>query len=356
VDKLVVTLRMLAWKENYRKMVNGVIDAIGATRSILDQFTALLGSADARYQAAGMREVGAMGDSAAIPTILDRLSEFIDVPDLRDSAVSALAKIGPAAATPAILDGLARLLADISYRFDFPRLSEVAQSLGAAMGTPAILDQIGKLLEQKDLYELREAIESVQGIGPAAAGPAILDRLALVLDDQRLTISVLDPHKSMRDCALEAVRAIGPGAATPAILDRLARILDEPGSKMDGPTFHADHSDERNKGVRELAIEALGSMGAAAAIPSILSRFDRLLGDWDVHIRRSVSAAAERMGTAAARSDFAKRVGDVYSRPEDPFMEYQFMLRTVMSFGLRFFAGADGRWVGRHVDELSREG
>jgi HEAT repeat protein len=108
----------------------GKLGSVAATETILDRLAELLrispyagsyygdsfqvsvGEVEAHWQVAAADAVGALGSAAATPAILDRLTRLLQhwVEGAQFAAAEAVGKLGPAAATEPILDLLAQHL------------------------------------------------------------------------------------------------------------------------------------------------------------------------------------------------------------------------------------------------------
>ena len=211
-----------------------------------------------------MEAIGHIGPAAATPEMLAGLAELLRDTDCARDAVEAIGHIGPTAATPEMLAGLAELLRDTDCARD---AVEAIGHIGPLAATPEMLAGLAELLRDTDCA--RNAVEAIGHIGPAAATPEMLARLAELLRDT--------------DCARNAVEAIGhigPAAATPEILTRLAELLRD------------------NDCAREAA-EAIGHIGPTVVTPEIVSGLAKLRRHWDPS---PGVAAADAVGHSAAVS------------------------------------------------------
>jgi HEAT repeat protein len=218
---------------------------------------------------------------ATPPVILERLADLLEDPGpYAGLFLGAVARIGPAAATPAIVERLTAMLAE-EYPCD--EAVEAVGHLGAAAATPAILDHLARLLFEGDRLpddnsSRRTAQEAVGRLGTAAAAPAFLRRLAALLT------SPARERFGPRSSAVETVRCLGTAAATPDFLEQLAALLT---------------ADDRD--VRKSAVEALWHIGPAAATPPILDRVVSLLHEVDDRLVSDVlRVVARRLGPRAA--------------------------------------------------------
>ena len=131
--------------------------------------------------------MGGLGAAAATPAILARLAKLLadEEEDVRWAAAWAVGRLGAAAVTPAILAGLAALpLDEDDQDVLWAARKTVAILRGAAAATPAILARLAKLLADEEEDVRSATTQFVGGLGAAAATPAILAGLAELLADK----------------------------------------------------------------------------------------------------------------------------------------------------------------------------
>jgi HEAT repeat protein len=271
VDRIMVELLCL-W---FRHQAEGTEAAVRHLEEVLPR----LGQVDGRVD--------------GVPLLEWLGQQLRDRGDRRWIATEAVGRLGAAAATPAILAGLADLLRERGGPVG-RGASLAIQRLGTAAATPEFLGRLGDLLRDGDLEVRDSAVGVVASLGMAAATPEFLGRLADLLHDK-------DPRTrraaKSAGAAARAVGSLGAAAATPAILAGLADLLrDEPLGLLEIARF-GDLCDDECVG--DMVACAVGRLGAVAAIPAILGRLAVLLQDGHEHVR---ARAADKLGYLGDRA------------------------------------------------------
>jgi len=165
-----------------------------------------------------------------------------------------LGEMGPAAATPEVLAGLARLIDDPDQGVRHDALS-VLRSMGSAAAAPEILARLTELLQDRDIVVQRLASDALEITAGTAATPEIIERLLQLLDDS---------DQYLRSGTFAALSNIGSAAATPRAVARLLELLEDPDPDQ-----------------RRSALIVLRNMGSAAPRAEIFARILKMLDDPD---------------------------------------------------------------------------
>jgi HEAT repeat protein len=211
------------------------------------------------YETSGMRLRLPEGEVSRISPALAHLLRGSGF-GIRAAAADVAGHLGPDAATPEVVSGLARLLADYK-NIEHPsawdevirnmvlsavaRLGPRAASPEMAASMAAIFIEPGGGIESNEV----EAIESVYGAEPP---PELISALGLAL---------ANPFKAS-ERAVKLLAKLGPIAATPGNVSALARMLEG--------------------GHHQLAVlEALERLGKAAATPEIVTVINSTISEAD---------------------------------------------------------------------------
>jgi HEAT repeat protein len=164
------------------------------------------------------------------------------------------------------------------------------KNVGALVATREILAAITNWLQDDELEVRARAADAIGSLGTAAAKDEVLTAMIALLNygvpdpDDRQSISRINDRfefSNIRAITARAVGSLGAAAATPQIVTALAARL-----RDDVWTVWRDSA------------EAVGRLGAGAATPEILAELARELSHWP----RSVTAgeALALMGSRAA--------------------------------------------------------
>lgn len=239
------------------------LDAQGAhttlSLSLSAELTSLLESQDAGLRASAARAIGLIGDAAAAPALLARLTD----PDLLagDRAAEALGRLGDASVVPALLDALEAENEAVAAR--------AARTLGLLRAEAAV-SRLGEMLQSGGPLVTRYAAEALATI----SGPDALAALLAPLADAEMTPA--------RHAAMVGLEVVGADAVAP-----LAAALTA-----------------QNVALRANAAEMLGYLQAASSTDALV----RALADAEPSVRAEAAWALGEIGTTEARSALAAAV------------------------------------------------
>ncbi len=227
---------------------------------------------------------------------------------MRRSAAHAVSKLGPAAATDAVLGGLEKLLTN-----EFSTaLSESAIRVMDRL-SPVEGGRIAKWL----INLWAEATESAEAVLQVLEG------------------LFWDEDSALREVAALAIGKLG-AVSTALILHELAELL----------------RDEDDK-VRQLAALALGHIGPSVVTDEILHGLEKLFRDEDRGVRHSAALTAGRLGSVAATKAILGGLAGLLL--DDDSVVRHSAANAVNRLGranLRIFQ-KKGRWIAKAVSELA---
>jgi HEAT repeat protein len=215
---------------------------------------------DPNVREAAAEVLGRMGEAAATPEVLQALAKCLRDENwgVREAAAEALRQMGKAAATPGgITTGLGWWWGHCWEG------ALVEMAIGEAVTTPEVIQALLKRLRGKDKVMRMVAARVLKEIGEAAATPEVLRALAKCLRDK---------DRDVREAAAEALKEMGEAAATPEVLQALAKCLRD-----------------ENWGVREAAAEAFTAWHRQG-----LRFFRDAQGRWTVRTVEELSALLKR--------------------------------------------------------------
>lgn len=243
-----------------RPLTVSALDAQGV-RSTLSlalnaELTSLLESQDAGLRASAARAIGLIGDAAAAPILLARLSD----PDLLagDRAAEALGRLGDTSVEPALLNALESGDETVAAR--------TAKALGLLRSEAAVAP-LGAMLRSGEPLVARNAAEALAAISSSDALAALLTPLA----DAEMTPA--------RHAAMAGLETVGADALAPLTAALTAR----------------------NAALRANAAEMLGYLPDAASTAALV----RALDDAEPSVRAEAAWALGEIGTNEARSALA---------------------------------------------------
>ena len=188
--------------------------------------------------------------------------------DVRQSAASALGRIGEKAATYEAIKALAKLLEDEDV---FLRQNAIyaLNRMGERAATDEAIKALAKILNDKDSDVRKNAIYALKSMGEKAATDEVIKALTKLLSEKDSDV--------LRNAA-NALAAMRERAATDEVIKALTKLL---------------NNKDSNASVRENALYALAAMGERAATDEVVKILIKLLNDKNVFIRRS---AAKTLG------------------------------------------------------------
>lgn len=320
-------------------MALGELGPEAATPAVLDALVRAMRDPEWAVRSSTAEALGRLGPAAATPAALDALVHAMKDEDdhVRGDATEALGNLGSAAATPAVVEALRRALEvenDLGerHRAEIARQEASGQwsseskiyvnnyaakalgELGPAAATPLVLDALVRAVGDPAWGARRDAVEALGRQGSAAAIPAVLKALRLALRDashygasirgeavtalgrlgptaapvvvEALRQALADKDWNAAEHAASTLGQLGPAAATPAVVEALTRALETP-----------------SWGAFDAAAVAVGHLGPAAATISVVEALADKIGDPQVFstAKEYATAALERLGSQAYR-------------------------------------------------------
>jgi HEAT repeat protein len=245
-------------------------------QGVMDALVGAMQDADADVRSTALESLGVMaseirghpartsaeqkGTEQQVEVALRTLTRGLSDPDpmVRASAVWGLGWFGERAK----LDLPPELFAALSDESDHVRQATL-KALGAVQLTPGVVPSLIELLKSRDRQVRFQAAELLGRVGPEAesAVPSLLETLKEPLDmDERKRTPTVAWHW---DPACNAAKALGQIASSEEVISKLAQMLS------------SDIAERISS-----AAEGLGNMGprAAAALPSLIAAYDKVLG------------------------------------------------------------------------------
>ena len=272
------------------------------------------------------RGLGALGDAAAVPVLVELLDRDRRDPAVVRSAVRALGAIGDAGAAPALLEllrtpdldpGLLIALVDALGAVGAPETVEIAIELlahrapavrGAALTALAELDPDTFLLLLSGLppdpsWQVRADLARALAL---ADPDAAAYRLTLLLEDEdpRVVPAVLRSLAAVRASGLDAVLLNHLSGETAAVRETAARLLGDTGGPRAVEFLAGAYRDEANAAspaVRAAVVDALARIGGGPALETLREALDD--PDWAARVR-----AAERLAGPGGPDDPAREI------------------------------------------------
>ena len=272
------------------------------------------------------RGLGTLGDTTAVPLLVELLDRDRRDPRVVLSAVRALGAIGDAGAAPALLDllrtrdldpGLLAALLDALGAVGAPETVEIAIELlahgapavrGAALATLAGLDPDTFLLLLSGLppdphWQVRADLARALAL---ADPDAAAFRLSLLLDDEdrRVVPAVLQALAAVRAPGLDAVLVSHLSDENAAVREAAARLLGDVGGSRAVEFLASAYRDEVNSAspaTRAAAVEALARIGGGPAFEALRDALDD--PDWAIRV-----GAAARLAGPGGPDDPAREI------------------------------------------------
>jgi HEAT repeat protein len=281
IGNLVEMLKDPEWDMRYAGL--HCIGSAEVVPAVLEQLARILQDPHPMLRTDALNLVGNLGGAAATPAILDSLAQVLreDSSGWRSAAADAVRGIGRGAARDDIVAPLWKMLHDDNWHMQHEAL--IALCAIGAIKPPDILDTLAQMLQRGNRYA---AVTIIRGFGSAAASEDVLRGLAQALRGAGFDLSPAHTGSATEPMVLEAIKSIGSAAATPAFLDELARMMREPDGEM-----------------RIKAAQALGRIIPGALTPPVLEqlvqtgiidRLNQALQDPTSNLRRK---AAQALGT-----------------------------------------------------------
>jgi HEAT repeat protein len=325
-NMLDVLAHLLRGKE-FLALLNAIVDSgvvPAATPAILKTLARFLMDKNEYVRSEGVQALGSLGISTAIPAILDTLTPLLadEKNKVQLFAEDAIDKLN-ATVTPATLKALIFLKNDPEWRMLASKAIWAIKNLHPYM-TSGILEVLEHLLEDKEADVRLETIIIIGELGASAATPTILNVLVRLLlnkaTDEAYYLLHNNPFYSIRYEIIKAIEKLTAASTTisPLILDALTTVLLDEDKVLQKRTIEAIGKlgasaailpildalirllTDKETDLRRHAIEAIGELGASAAIPPILDALVRLLTDKETDLRYVTIDAIGKLGVAAA--------------------------------------------------------
>ena len=270
--------------------------------------------------------LGALGDAAAVPALVELLDRDRRDPRVVRAAVRALGAIGDPGAAPALREllrtrdldpGLLIALLDALGAVGAPETVEIAIELlahgapavrGAALMSLAGLDPDSFLLLLSGLppdphWQVRADLARALAL---ADPDAAAYRLSLLLEDEdrRVVPAVLRSLAAVRAPGLDAVLVNHLSDGNAAVREAAARLLGEVGGRRAVEFLAGAYRDESNAAspaVRAAAVDALARIGGGPALEALRDALDD--PDWAVRV-----GAAARLAGPGGPDDPAREI------------------------------------------------
>jgi HEAT repeat protein len=329
------------------------VELLGRTRSTiaLPSLLDALNDGDANIRSLAASALGASGDRAAIPALMNALGDTHCVHDysgggnasfydVRPVVAKALERFDPDAVIPYLVSELTSPTIDTQWQFETPFLAEMqwqAIELLGRLATEATIPILINALEHENFGVRSKAAEILGTKGAEAAIPALIETLK-------------DRDANVRYTAIIALGNLNAKSAIPNLIDVLtdegsnvrkkaAQILDEFRTDLAIPAFIKALTDNDYE-VQHIAAQALVNLDNAIAVPALLDAIKHQ----DRGVRGNAASALGNTRNPAAIPALIAALAD-----EEPFVVY-----NAVEWGLKK-TDLDERAIAEVVNGLTTE-